>query len=118
MRFCELLLSSLKIGNNCPPATIQQLTWNRERSLYILRTSESKNLYWERRQETRCELDEMDLARWRHPLQRAEIAHNHYKNKVRCRANGQLSQYSITFMRYETLTAGEESNVASMSEAV
>jgi hypothetical protein len=30
MRFCELLLSSLKIGNNCSPATIQQLTWNSE----------------------------------------------------------------------------------------
>jgi hypothetical protein len=65
MRFCELDLSSLKMGNSCPTRPkFNNWHGNSESSLYILCTSESKNLNRECREKARCEFDEMDISRW------------------------------------------------------
>ena len=61
----------------------------------VLRTSESKDLDGERRNEAWCELDEMDLPRWCHPFQWAEIAHDHDENEVCCGVNGGLNRHSM-----------------------
>ena len=87
----------------------------------VLRTSESKDLDRERRNEAWCELDEMDLPWWCHPFNRAEIAQNHDENKVCCRVNGRSDRYSVSFVKHatnESLTAGEESDVACMSKTI
>jgi hypothetical protein len=60
----------------------------------------------------------MDLPRWCHPFQRAEIAHDHDENKVCCGVSGRLNRYSMTSVKYESLTAGEESDVARVSKTI
>ena len=92
MRFCELDLSSLKIGNSCPSLKSATNAESKiESGLHILGASEGENLYRKCRDKAGRELDEVDLPTWYHALQWAKIAYKHNQNKVPFRGNRQLS---------------------------
>jgi hypothetical protein len=84
MRFCELLLTSLKMGNSCHPSvfSVNRSNLSKGGGHYVLSTSESKNLDRERRNKAGRDLDEVYFTWWYHPFQRIEVTHDHYQDEV------------------------------------